>query len=279
MSKFQKQVEEMREGLDIFRNNKKYPFFVKEGPGGLWFTVKYTGSAPPPGNRESWFSYMADILDYNSGYSVNYVSDRELKLKHSQEIWDRTSKRMDLKWKRIWHQNPRKIQTHSPQWKHVRAEKTCSMCHGKGQIEKGGYRHHEESYFIPCPKCDTQGSLYGKKSHGKSSYAVVKKGDAARRRHRESAWMGEPNWEDFRKNPDTPQEIKRIFASDPRITRIVEYLDGWVPMSYRWPARGKYNVYTRDGTTQTGEYDRKRSGGRGPRLVGSIDKSDGTGRV
>jgi hypothetical protein len=106
MSKFQKQVEEMREGLDIFRNNKKYPFFVKEGPGGLWFTVKYTGIAPPPGNRESWFSYMADILDYNSGYSVNYVSDRELKLKHSQEIWDRTSKRWDLKWRRIWHQNP-----------------------------------------------------------------------------------------------------------------------------------------------------------------------------
>lgn len=63
-----------------------------------------------------------------------------------------------------------------------------------------------------------------------------------------------------------PLEIQRIFASDTRITRVVEYLDGWVANAYRSRAPGQSNVYTRDGVVSS-TYDRKRAHGRGPRIV------------
>lgn len=59
--------------------------------------------------------------------------------------------------------------------------------------------------------------------------------------------------------------------TDPRVTRVREYQDGWVPSSYRWPAPGAMVEHTRleDGSyeTTTGTYDRKRTGGRGPLWV------------
>lgn len=67
-----------------------------------------------------------------------------------------------------------------------------------------------------------------------------------------------------------PSHIETLF-SDTRVVRVVEYRDGWVPNSYRWPAPGASVVYTRheDGriTSATSSYDRKRSMARGPRVT------------
>lgn len=59
----------------------------------------------------------------------------------------------------------------------------------------------------------------------------------------------------------------QIFNRDGRIVEIREYLDGWAPNSYRWPAPGKFRTTRRNGVVYYGTYDRKRSHGRGPSLV------------
>jgi len=63
-----------------------------------------------------------------------------------------------------------------------------------------------------------------------------------------------------------------ILADHPSAVRAVEYLDGWVPNSYRWPAPGTAREWRLD--ADTGEwvsravsYDRKRSYGVGPDVV------------
>lgn len=72
--------------------------------------------------------------------------------------------------------------------------------------------------------------------------------------------------------PTTPTAPHVFFTQDPRVTRVVEYTDGFVPNSYKWPAPGTCTVHERlkDGTfrTSSGSYDRKRSHGRGPSAVG-----------
>lgn len=65
-----------------------------------------------------------------------------------------------------------------------------------------------------------------------------------------------------------PKEIQELFASDARIARVVEYLDGWVANAYRFRAPGSCKVYARDGAVSDSTYDRKRTHGRGPRIVG-----------
>lgn len=58
-----------------------------------------------------------------------------------------------------------------------------------------------------------------------------------------------------------------IFARDERIVEIVEYLDGFVPNSYKWPAPGTRIIHRRDGSSYTTRYDRKRKRGQGPAWV------------
>lgn len=66
-----------------------------------------------------------------------------------------------------------------------------------------------------------------------------------------------------------PAEIQEIFASDVRIVRVFEYLDGFVPMAYKWRAPGTRHVWIRGRAEPIAEsYDRKRAHGRGPRAVG-----------
>jgi hypothetical protein len=65
----------------------------------------------------------------------------------------------------------------------------------------------------------------------------------------------------------TELNLDQIFSSDERIARVVEYEDGFVPLSYRWPAPGTRKVYFRDGTIISERYDRKRIKGRGPNWV------------
>jgi hypothetical protein len=63
-----------------------------------------------------------------------------------------------------------------------------------------------------------------------------------------------------------------MFASDPRIVVIRSYDDGWVPNTYRYRCTGYGTLFWRreDGTIERSVmvYDRKRSHGEGPRLVG-----------
>ena len=65
-------------------------------------------------------------------------------------------------------------------------------------------------------------------------------------------------------------QATKLHQEDPRITKVVFYLDGWVPNSYRYRAPGN-SVVVRiaDGKPEANEsgYDRKRSHGNGPRMV------------
>jgi len=73
-----------------------------------------------------------------------------------------------------------------------------------------------------------------------------------------------------------PTHVAKIFARDPRIVAVREYEDGFVPNSYYWPAPGTARewVVQEDGTVKefTLVYDRKRSFGRGPKLVGYSER-------
>ena len=66
---------------------------------------------------------------------------------------------------------------------------------------------------------------------------------------------------------EVPQAALDEMASDERVETVRVYLSGWVPNSYRWPAPGTCAFVSRDGTVRTGGYDRKRSGGNGPKWV------------
>lgn len=65
-----------------------------------------------------------------------------------------------------------------------------------------------------------------------------------------------------------PTAVQTMMQSDSRIVRIREYQDGFVPRSYHYAAPGTYVEYHRDGRIEVGTYDRKRSNGRGPWIVG-----------
>lgn len=69
-----------------------------------------------------------------------------------------------------------------------------------------------------------------------------------------------------------PSKVQTMFNSDERIVRVVYYENGWVPNSYKWRAPGSCTVYLRDGTVKPDTYDRKRSGGAGPLMVGFSEK-------
>lgn len=69
-------------------------------------------------------------------------------------------------------------------------------------------------------------------------------------------------------NTTTPAAVSALFARDARIVTVRHYVDGFVPNSYRWSAPGTWTEYRRDGSTVTGRYDRKRSGGRAAAFVG-----------
>lgn len=65
------------------------------------------------------------------------------------------------------------------------------------------------------------------------------------------------------------------FFENPRVQTVVLYADGFVPNRYRYPAPGRGLRHTRfaDGfRTEEVTYDRKRSGGRGPKAVGFSDR-------
>lgn len=53
---------------------------------------------------------------------------------------------------------------------------------------------------------------------------------------------------------------------------VTEYIDGFVPNAYRWPAPGTRAHYFRDGREIRQGYDRKRSRGRGPWWVAFSEK-------
>lgn len=57
----------------------------------------------------------------------------------------------------------------------------------------------------------------------------------------------------------------------PEVDHVRVYSQGWVANSYRWPARGTGQLWSRlaDGSADEEDftYDRKRPYGRGPRLV------------
>lgn len=69
-----------------------------------------------------------------------------------------------------------------------------------------------------------------------------------------------------------PASVKRMFASDERIVTVVRYDDGFVPNSYRYRCPGTATVFHRDGRIEEREYDRKRSYGIGPRMVGFSER-------
>jgi hypothetical protein len=62
-------------------------------------------------------------------------------------------------------------------------------------------------------------------------------------------------------------QISKIFESDDRIAYITEYMDGWVPNSYKWKCTGEAIIWGRSGQKQDSTYDRKRSNGNGPKWV------------
>jgi len=69
--------------------------------------------------------------------------------------------------------------------------------------------------------------------------------------------------------PDTmPDHIRAAFDADPRIVRVREFHDGWVANSYRYPAPGSCDDWSRDGSVTHHAYDRKRAYGQGPRIIG-----------
>ena len=65
-----------------------------------------------------------------------------------------------------------------------------------------------------------------------------------------------------------PAAVSAMFAADERIVEVKHYEAGFVPNSYKWKAPGAFTTYRRDGSTVTGTYDRKRSGGKGAAFVG-----------
>lgn len=61
------------------------------------------------------------------------------------------------------------------------------------------------------------------------------------------------------------------FFADPRVEAVVEYLAGFVPNRYKYPAPGNgvRHVRTAEGfRSEVLTYDRKRSGGVGPAAIG-----------
>ena len=64
------------------------------------------------------------------------------------------------------------------------------------------------------------------------------------------------------KKKQMAERVKR----DPRIVTVRYYDDGWVSNSYRYAAPGTGTEYSANGKA-TFTYDRKRSGGKGPRWV------------
>ena len=70
---------------------------------------------------------------------------------------------------------------------------------------------------------------------------------------------------------DLPPAVRAEFERDARIVRVRHYTDGFVPMAYRYRAPGAFAEWTCNGDTsytmRTGEYDRKRSNGKGRTLV------------
>ena len=73
-----------------------------------------------------------------------------------------------------------------------------------------------------------------------------------------------------------PGPVRRVVQDDKRIRIIRTYDDGWVPNAYHYPAPGTATLYTRKGggwwSVATHNYDRKRSGGRGPCIVGYSER-------
>lgn len=73
-----------------------------------------------------------------------------------------------------------------------------------------------------------------------------------------------------------PTTVAEMFARDARIVTVREYTDGFVPNSYNWPAPGTAQEWVKreDGTIEerTVTYDRKRSHGRGPKMVGYSER-------
>ena len=71
-----------------------------------------------------------------------------------------------------------------------------------------------------------------------------------------------------------PTDALKAARKDPRIVKIIVYVDGWVPNAYTHRARGTYHFWRRlpvdecEGprrwTHNTGQYDRKKSFGIGP---------------
>jgi hypothetical protein len=68
-----------------------------------------------------------------------------------------------------------------------------------------------------------------------------------------------------------PTNIDDIFASDARIVEVRVYDAGFVPNSYKYRAPGEGTLYRKIAADRVEVYsfiyDRKRSHGRGPRLV------------
>lgn len=77
-------------------------------------------------------------------------------------------------------------------------------------------------------------------------------------------------------SPSIPVEVATLLERDSRIVRVVEYTQGFVPNRYRFRAPGTARIYRAmpDGSITVVEagYDRKRSGGRGPRFVGFSER-------
>lgn len=65
-----------------------------------------------------------------------------------------------------------------------------------------------------------------------------------------------------------PAAVRALFAEDDRVVTVRHYESGFLPRAYKWPVLGRYTDYKRDGSTTTGEYDRKRPNGKGPAYVG-----------
>jgi len=77
------------------------------------------------------------------------------------------------------------------------------------------------------------------------------------------------------------RKLARALRDDDAFAEIRVYHDGWVAKSYRYPAPGQQTTVRIEGcgfSVQKLNYDRKRSGGRGPLAtcyVGREDQSQG----
>ena len=110
-------------------------------------------------------------------------------------------------------------------------------------------------------------------------YVAARGGLNAMAPYEKQALVGMLGVETIRKISDEkpPKDAIAAAAKNPKIVSIVTYPEGFVPNAYKWAAPGVRLIFHRNKSgkwvhAKNENYDRKRSGGRGPWWIGKSVK-------